>query len=359
MKNRKQKMFFSLIMVCLVFNSILITEVFAVTTVIIDKPWAGQDFDHLLNQENIVFKFRIFGGYQSYSTFIDGQYEPLLKHVGVDIYYEVNLFIGKYGRGEHTFTVSVKASGLVPEGVMEGGRSTIIESVEFEVNPVLCHFVGFGWFDPENPTHEYWKSNVLPLKDLLQEPGYAKYIPGYSYSSFWWNDDDVDDEIRELDAYETSNDIVVVLIASHGSDFWGGIYCTYGSGYNYILTPNELESPLSVLESNNLIVILVTCHSGMFIDELSQLSNNHHIMTSCRDDEGSYGTGGFYSYSWTSEEKIRNVGAYFPRFLYKALLEVNSTFSAFLYAYSDTVQADPRQHPQYHYNLAQTLYLVG
>ena len=357
MKNRKQKMLFSLIMVCLVFNSILITEIFAATTVVIDKPQQGQNYNDLLNQEDIVFKFRIFGGYQSYSTFIDGQYEPILDHVGLDIFYDVNLFISKYGRGEHTFTVSVKASGLVPEGVIEGGtRNTIIKSVEFEVNPVLCHFVGFGYND--DPSLVYWQSNVLPLKDLLQEPGYAKYIPGYSYSSFWWNDDDVDDKIRELDAYETSNDIVVVLFASHGSDPWG-IKCTYGCGFNHWLTPSELKSPLSVLESNNLIVIINACHSGIFIDKLSQLSNSHHIMTSCRDNEDSYGYGGDYDYSWTIETKIKRVGAYFPRFLFKALLEVNSTFSAFLYAYAETVQTDPRQHPQYHYNLVQSLYLVG
>jgi hypothetical protein len=359
MKTRKHKMFFSLIMACLVFNSVLITEVFAVTTIDIQKPSSGQNYNDLLNHEYIEFYFRIFGGYESYSTFIDGQYDSDLKHVGVHIYYDVNLFISRYGRGTHTFTVTAKASGLVPLGMIEGERgSTIVESVEFEVNPVLCHFVGFGYDD--DPSLEYWQSNVLPLRDLLKEPGYAYYIPGYSYYSFSWNDDDVDDKIRELDEYETSDDVVVVLISSHGSETYG-IKCTYGWFGNHWLKPSELASPLSVLDSNNLIVIVSSCHSGIFIDELSQLSNNHHIMTSCRDYENSHGYGGGYESWWSIEVKIDNVASYFPRFLFKALLGVNSTFSAFLYAYSETVAARPQgdQHPQDHYNLAQSLYLVG
>lgn len=169
----------------------------------------------------------------------------------------------------------------------------------------------------------------------------------------------MDDKIRELDAYETSNDIVVVLFAIHGSSFWNGIECPYGWFGNHWLSPSELASPLSVLESNNLIVIVNACHSGIFIDELSQLSNNHHIMLSCRDYETSHGYGGYYDYSWTIEKKIDEVGAYFPRFLFQALLEVNSTFSAFLYAYIETVAIKSTQHPQDHYNLAQSLYLVG
>ncbi len=359
MKNRKQNVFFSLIIACLVFNSILITEVFAVTTIVIYKPQQGQDFDHLLNHECIEFYFRILGGYQSYSTFIDGQSDPGLKLVGVNIFYDVNLFISRYGRGVHTFTVTAKASGLVPLGMMKGGRgSTIIESVEFTVNPVLCHFVGFGYDD--DPSLEYWQSNVLPLEDLLQEPGYAKYIPGYSYHSFHWDDDDVDDKIRELAAYETSDDIVVILISSHGSSIWNGIKCTYGWFGNHWLSPSELASPLSVFESNNLIVIVSACHSGIFIDELSQLSNNHHIMTSCQDDENSLGeTGGYRSY-WSIETKIREVSSYFLLYLYTELLGVKSTYDAYLYAYIDTIaKTQGYQNPQYHYNLAQSLYLVG
>lgn len=166
MKNSKQKMLFSLIMVCLVFNSILITEIFAATTVVIYEPQLGDDFDHLLNHDNIVFRFSIYGPYISYKTYIDGQLDHSLHYVGVDIHYDVNNFIVKYGRGLHTFTVSVSVSGgFTPFGANHQGvtvNSFVMDSVSFTVNPVLCHFVGFGY--NEDPSLEYWQSNVLPLK---------------------------------------------------------------------------------------------------------------------------------------------------------------------------------------------------
>ena len=236
-------------------------------------------------------------------------------------------------------------------------RSVVIDSVSFTVNPPLCHFLGFG-YDTQN---DYWRSNVLPLQDLLKEEGYAKYIPDYSYATFSsWSEDTVKDKIDELDTYEVSQDIVVVLFSSHGSRLWG-INCPQGSLEKKWVTPGELKSFLSCLESNKLVVIVSTCHSGVFIDKLSQLTNKHHIMTSCKSDEGSYGSGGSYNPSYSIQQKIICVGNWFLGYLYKEFLDGESTSTAFSNAYTSTVQyAQSRQyemHPLQHYNLTQLLYL--
>ncbi|MBY9001702.1 MAG: hypothetical protein KGD64_12365, partial [Candidatus Heimdallarchaeota archaeon] len=256
-----------------------------------------------------------------------------------------------------TFDVTVSTGGPTPFSVTT--KSIVMDSVSFTVNPPLCHFLGFGL-----DTQGYCVSNVLPLQDLLKEEGYAKYIPNYSEAFFSsWSEDTVEDKIDVLDTYEVSQDIVVVVFASHGSK-WGGIECPQGSLEKKYVTPGELKSFLGCLESNNLVVIVNTCYSGVFINELSQLTNKHHVMTSCKSDEESYGFAGSYYPSWSMQNKINHVGSYFLRYLYQEFLDGESTSTAFNNAYTSTVYHtqeilhDPLDmHPQQHYTLTQLLYL--
>ncbi len=48
---------------------------------------------------------------ESYKTYIDGQLDYSLHHVGVNIQYDAKNFIDRYGRGLHSFTVSVSVGG--------------------------------------------------------------------------------------------------------------------------------------------------------------------------------------------------------------------------------------------------------
>ncbi|MHA1347673.1 MAG: hypothetical protein ACTSO3_14830, partial [Candidatus Heimdallarchaeaceae archaeon] len=105
------------------------------------------------------------------------------------------------------------------------------------------------------------------------------------------------------------------------------------------------------------------CHSGVFINALSQLTNKHHVMTSCKSDEDSYGFAGSYYPSWSMQNKINHVGSYFLHYLYQELLDGESTSTAFSNAYTETVSHTqglnpPRNmHPMQHYTLAQLLNL--
>ncbi|MHA1419680.1 MAG: C13 family peptidase, partial [Candidatus Heimdallarchaeaceae archaeon] len=299
--------------------------------------------------------FTIIGYYESYNTYIDGQLDHSLHHEGVDIQYDAKSFIDNYGRGIHTFDVSVSTGGPGPFIV----TSFVMDSVSFTVDPPLCHFLGFGL----SIQGTYWQSNVLPLQDLLKEEGCAKYIPGYSYATFSsWSDDTVAAKIVELDTYEEAQDVVVVLFSSHGSQTWG-IECPQGILLNKWLSPTELKSFLSCLESDNLVVIVNTCYSGRFINKLSQLTNEHHIMTSCKANEESYGFAGNYHYSWSIQNKINHVGSYFLGYLYQEFLNGESTSTAFGNAYTDTVSYTQglipplNMHPLQHSTLAQLLYL--
>ena len=119
--------FFVLFTVIFLSSTILINEVRATSTTI-QKPTDGQQFNGLLNGDYITFKFIITGPYQSYKTYIDGQLDHLLHHVGANILYDARNFIDKYGRGLHTFTVSVSVSGG-PGPLRITTKSIVMDSV--------------------------------------------------------------------------------------------------------------------------------------------------------------------------------------------------------------------------------------
>ncbi|MCG3225004.1 MAG: hypothetical protein H7647_11095 [Candidatus Heimdallarchaeota archaeon] len=352
---KKNKFVFFVFFIIVLFSSTMLIKEVRATSITIQKPTSGQQFNSLLLGDYITFKFTIIGYYESYKTYIDGQLDHSLHHEGVDIQYDAKSFIDRYGRGIHTFDVSVSTGGPGPFSV----TGFVMDSVTFTVNPIFCHFLGFGF----SIQGTYWRSNVLPLQDLFEEEGCAKYMLGYSYATFSsWSEVTVGNKIAELDTYEVSQDVVVVLFASHGSRTWG-IECPQGSWDDKWVTPLELKNYLSCLESDNLVVIVNTCFSGVFINKLSQLTNNHHIMTSCKANEYSYQFAGSYHPSWSIQNKINHVGSYFLRHLFQEFLDGESTSTAFSNAYTDTVsdtqRLDPprNMHPMQHCTLAQLLYL--
>lgn len=160
MKPINKNLFFILFTVVILSSIIVIKEVEA-TQVIILKPTEGQQFNGLNYGDSIVFRFDIYGYYEWYKTYIDGQLDQCLHQQGEDIYYDAKSFIDRHGRGIHTFDVSVSTGGPGPFGV----TGFEIESVTFTVNPPLCHFLGFG-YDAQD---DFWRSDVLTLQVFLRK----------------------------------------------------------------------------------------------------------------------------------------------------------------------------------------------
>ena len=75
---------------------------------------------------------------------------------------------------------------------------------------------------------------------------------------------------------EDSNDVVLFYFAGHGGEDGSTYYISPTDADPYTwsqdISDYELSNWLSVLDSNNVIVILDTCHSGGFITDLSSIS---------------------------------------------------------------------------------------
>ena len=215
--------------------------------------------------------------YLTYDVFIDGNYDQHLNNLGWGVKYvkyDAKEFITTYGRGTHTFSIYCYHGIPYVLGLAEGPnpddeiywvneqcyRLVLADeiSVSFTVDPPLCHFLGF-WDSANETQYEYWQSDIMALHDLLLDETHAHYIPGHFEAIDTWSDKTVKEKIEDLDDYEKENDIIIVEFSSHGSE--EGICAPQGSklfGHN-ILTPTELKNFLSILETNNLIVILECC----------------------------------------------------------------------------------------------------
>lgn len=108
---KKNKFVFFVFFTIVLFSSTMLIKEVRATSTTIQKPTNGQQFNGLLNGDYITFKFIIIGSYESYKTYIDGQLDHSLHHVGVNIQYDAKNFIDRYGRGLHSFTVSVSVGG--------------------------------------------------------------------------------------------------------------------------------------------------------------------------------------------------------------------------------------------------------
>ena len=108
-----------------------------------------------------------------------------------------------------------------------------------------------------------------------------------------WNADkgDVQSSIQNwLAPREGSNDVVLFYFAGHGSEYLGNYDICPHDGNPYLLSSfiwdYDLNSWLSPLDSNNIVVILDTCESGGFITDLSSISQV--VMASSAASESSW-----------------------------------------------------------------------
>lgn len=89
---------------------------------------------------------------------------------------------------------------------------------------------------------------------------------------------------------ENSDDIIIFFFAGHGCEYAGDYYISpydvLTTSYSNDISAEELSNWLSSLDSNNVIVILDSCHSGGMVTELAL--NSQVIMTSSASNEVSY-----------------------------------------------------------------------
>ncbi|MBA7542064.1 hypothetical protein ES705_34380 [subsurface metagenome] len=272
--------------------------------------------------------------------------------------------------------MTVKASGLVPEGMMKGGtRNTIIKSVEFTVNPVLCHFVGFGFdlYDEHSTMPLRWRSNIEPFRDMLLSDR-AKYIPGYFDTHYDWYDGDVSDILDTLAIKEIEKDVVVVLFSAHGhavfapgwGDAWTHSHSTTlfpqweWTPYFMGVTGRELKGWLTNLETDNLIYIVDSCHSEGFLYEGEYLDNKKHLMVACEWDESAWHQDMGYNPSSPLDVRIDDMYSPFLRKMCQSYyFNYYDTEQAFdvAYFYITINYPDWDQHPMDSCDLQTTLYL--
>jgi hypothetical protein len=346
------------------------------------NPYNNQQFNDLYqndyeyyqgtapNERNIItFNFRIINNdnyYHSYKAMISGVYDPLFNdldwgsHV---IEYSSGLFLEKYGRG--TFTFKIICFHAIPNndpfGFDKGfgdpyipdDQYTLIPvdevTVTFSVNPTFVHFLGFGF----NQSDQF-KGDVLPFRDLLRDENHGVYHTGHFDTMFDWTESGVESKINELDVKEKSHDIVVISFSTHGST--SGMHASNGD----IIEPDELRDYFSVLECEYLIVIIHSCHSGTFNDQMSLIENKHHIMMGSYATEPIHVTGGVSDYdpSWTIENKLSNVDPLFIKSFYSEVFAGKSTLDAFTEAYLYTVyESTHTQHPMEAIDFVSNLYL--
>jgi len=370
MKTKKYRLVFFVFFTIVLFSSTMLIKKVKATSTTIQKPTSGQQFNSLLNGDYITFKFIIVGPYESYKAYIDGQLDYSLHHVGVNIQYDAKNFIDRYGRGIHSFTVSVSVGGG-PSPFSMTTISVVMDSVSFTVNPPLCHFVGFGYdYYDEYSWPLRWRSNIEPFRDILLSDR-AKYIPGYFATHYDWNDDDVSSILDTLDTKEKQQDIVVVLFSAHGhamappptGDAWTHSHTTTWfhewewTPYYVGVAAIELKGWLSDLETDNLIYIMNSCHSEGFLYRGKELTNKKHVMVACEWNETSVHELKYYDPSDSLADRIDRMYSPFLRKMCQRFYNYYSdTDTAFDAAYN-YVTALHGFHPMDFNNLQTALYL--
>ncbi|MHA1223255.1 MAG: hypothetical protein ACTSSG_08655 [Candidatus Heimdallarchaeaceae archaeon] len=373
--NKNKRVIVSFLVVLILLNSTLLIREVSATSVTIQKPTNSQKFNSLLYGDYLTFKFTIVGSYESYKTYIDGYLDSSLHHLGVNINYDAKNFIDKYGRGTHSFTVSVSVSGgPSPFGLDQKGTTTessVVESVSFTVDPPLCHFVGFGFdYDDEYTWSLRWRSNIEPFRDMLLSSR-AKYIPGYFATDYDWDDEHVSNILNTLDTKEKQKDIVVVLFSAHGHAAlpppvvaWTHSHVTttmpkigWTPACDGVTSP-ELESWLSILETDHLLYIMDTCHSEDFLYEGKVLANKKHIMVACEWNEKAWHQLKDYDPSASLADRIDNMMSPFLRRLCERFyLYFDDTNTAFNKAYNHIITIRDDQHPLNFSDLSTEVYL--
>jgi hypothetical protein len=114
-----------------------------------------------------------------------------------------------------------------------------------------------------------------------------------------------------IDERADDNDVVLLFFAGHGDEYSGNYYIApynaLSDSYDNDIRDDELDSWLDALEPETMVIILESCHSGGFIDDLSD--TGRIILTSSSSGESSwqYRTLGHSVFSYYILEAFDNI----------------------------------------------------
>ena len=318
------------------------------------SPSQSSTYNTLLNGDTISFYYHVEPGY-SYTAKIDGFALPVLQTSDQEILFDSKLLIDTYGQGEHTFEVII-------DGVE-------YKSNTFHVDPVICHFLGFG---NALETSYHMDSDVETVAELL-ESEYARHIPGHFETNHLWTDSDVTSAVYQLDMLEDENDIVFILFVTHGTKISGTYYIwsPYSDLNNLVpsIDDTELFPILSMLDTNKLILIIQTCYSEGMLQDYALLTNECHLIAVCEDSEISWAYPGAPTIepSWDIYTKIIWLESVFLRIFFKYYYQnpaqsTETRFDETRLEVIDTTETysffDP-QHPVDICTLSEPIYLLN
>ena len=183
-------------------------------------------------------------------------------------------------------------------------------------------------------TDAAYYSTLKPFGDqLINEEGFDTVL-------YRENADDWLDVIQhDIDDLETSSSFVFIYVMAHGgySSSSDDSYCAMEPGwFPEKMYSSELASALTCLESKNIFVLIESCESGGFVDDVK--SSNRFVIS----------TTDHYNSAWA---------VYDPRFTYyffEALYSGKSDNEAFSYAKSNAQSEHPTQNPMYNDQMAYT-----
>ncbi len=187
-------------------------------------------------------------------------------------------------------------------------------------------------------TYEY----ISIYGDQLEEEEGFGIILYYENTSSWRIN------MAYLDSIENSDDFVFIHIMTHGNydEEEDDSYCRMQDpadpGDPDIMYSSDFATYLGYLESENIFVLVGSCHSGGFVDDLEG-SNRFIISTTDHDHD---------SYPYT--QNIPNCEPCFEHYFFSRISQGYGDYSSYTYAETQTESAHPLQDPMYDNEISYT-----
>ncbi len=144
---------------------------------------------------------------------------------------------------------------------------------------VTISYSSGGDGDVEKIAVFFWASDagtqqvINEYKGVLQNEGYTKFFEFKDTTNFR-NDFD------EVAAYEDANDIVFFYLFGHGNNDGHHSYTAFAP-HSSIVRSNEFRTMLDTLDSNKVGLVISSCHSGDWADDMR---GGHYLAISSSDE---------------------------------------------------------------------------
>ena len=146
-----------------------------------------------------------------------------------------------------------------------------------------------------------------------------------------------------IDTLESSDDFVFIHVMTHGGydSQTDDSSCRMQDEYQYqnpdTMYSSEFATSLNNFESENIFVLVGSCHSGGFVDDLE--GSDRFIISSTDTDN--------YAWPWKNHGSIPNVEPSFEHFFFLRISQGYSDRSSYFYAVTETQNDWPNQEPMY------------